>query len=189
MIVRRPAVIALVGVCAACLLMVIATAFASGGGTQVAFEGDPFVVTPTQLKSGLSKAGLKVRYVKGAAGPATEVAGVAHLQDHLIGFEFQLFPASDEATVRYVGRLQAPDFGWPKNIYHGMKFKTWVRGVLGNVAFAEYERSPLRKHFTPAEARRSQLTYQSLRRRVDDALFRSFPENDPYVHATAVKPE
>jgi hypothetical protein len=108
---------------------------------------------------------------------------------HRIGFEYQVFPSGDQATVTYLGRLQTSDFGWPKPRL-GIVLEPKVRGVVGNVAFAEYEWRNQRddRHYTRKAALRSQLALQHMHRALDDALFNSFPSKDPYANALSATP-
>jgi hypothetical protein len=104
-----------------------------------------------------------------------------------IGFEFRLYPSSDQATVRGLGKMRSTDFGWPKE-HRGFIYEPQVRGVLANVAFAEYEWFDLHTHRSRVAALKSQRAEQRLMRALDDALFGSFPRKDPYVHAVLPTP-
>jgi hypothetical protein len=159
-----------------------ALAFASS--RQVAFEGDPHHVSAGRLRDELKQGGVRVRYVK----PVPAVVGVASVAPARgIGFEYQVFPSSDETTVAQVGKLKEADFGWPK-AKPGVVFEPVVRGVLGNVAYAIYERHFLAEKGTRKEAMRLQLATQRVLKTLDDALFESFPDRDPYANALPPTP-
>lgn len=162
-------------------LAVVALAFARSG--KVASEADPHHVPANRLRTELNRGGIQIRYVKPAHEPVPAVVGVASLAPAKgVGFEYQVFPDSDEATVAHLGKLKETDFGWPKAKL-GVVFEPVVRGVLGNVAYAIYERHFLAAQGTRKEAMRIQLATQRVLRTLDDALFESFPKGDPYANA------
>ncbi len=161
---------------------------AVAGSHRVATGGDPHSVSAQRLKSELAGTGLAIHYLQPAGEPVPSVTGVAHDGKALLGFEFQLYPSSDEATVSDVGKLRAKDLGWPRK-YDGFLLHRLVRGVLGNVAFAEYKQGVIESHYTVAEAHEVQLAHQHIVRALDNALFGSFPSNDPYAHALLAAPE
>lgn len=149
---------------------------------RVASGGDPHRVTASRLRAELAAKGIEARFVQ-APGPVLALAGVAHMGEaEPVGFEFRLYPSSDQATARGLGKMRSTDFGWPKEQL-GFIYESRVRGVLGNVAFAEYEWFDLDTHRSRSAALKSQLAEQRLLRALDDALFGSFPTNDPYAHA------
>ncbi|HEX4463960.1 MAG TPA: hypothetical protein VH042_04890 [Solirubrobacterales bacterium] len=144
-------------------------------------------MTSSRLRDELAAKGIEARFVQ-APGPVPAVAGVAKMGNaEPVGFEFRLYADSDQATVRGLGRMHSTDFGWPKEQL-GVIYQPRVRGVLGNVAFAEYEWHKLNTHGGRAAALRSQLAKQRLLRALDDALFGSFPTKDPYAHAVLPEP-
>jgi hypothetical protein len=189
---RGRTLVASVAVVAALCLAGVGVAVALGGGAPaVASGGDPNVVTTTQLKEGLAKIGAKIRYVD-AREPVPALVGLASKEPTVpIGFEYQVFPSSDQATVAHLGKLSAQTFGWRKPT-SGIIFEPLVRGVLGNVAYAVYEDNEhdrhRRPHETAAEAHRFQLAAQAIRRGLDDALFDAFPADDPYANALSPTP-
>jgi hypothetical protein len=163
-----------------------ALAFASS--RQVAFEGDPHHVSAGRLRDELKQGGVRVRYLKPVHEPVPSVVGVASVAPARgIGFEYQVFPSSDETTVAQLGKLKEADFGWPK-AKPGVVFEPVVRGVLGNIAYAIYERHFLTEKGTRKEAMRLQLATQRVLRTLDDALFESFPDRDPYANALSPTP-
>jgi hypothetical protein len=170
------------------LIMVgVAAAVALALDGRVASGGDPYRVTAGRLRDELAAKGVEARFVS-APGTVPALAGVAKLGDaEPVGFEFRLYPGSDEATVAGLGRMRSTDFGWPREQL-GFIYEPRIRGVLGNVAFAEYEWFDLHTHLSRAAALRSQLAEQRLLRALDDALFGSFPAGDPYAHAQLAAP-
>jgi hypothetical protein len=155
---------------------------------QVATGADPHRVTAQSLRDELQRTGLAVRFTDPKGLPVPSVTGVARHGSAVVGFEFQLFPSSDVATVRQVGLLDAEDFGWPRRD-RSFFLDRWVRGVIANVAFAEYEQNVIEgPQQTFAEAHEAQLAEQRVQRALDDALFHSFPEDDPYAHALLRRP-
>lgn len=154
---------------------------------RVASGGDPYRVTAGRLRGELAAMGIKARFVH-ARGPVPALAGVADMGGaEPVGFEFRLYPSSDQTTVRDLGTMRSTDFGWPKEQL-GFIYEPRIRGVLGNVAFAEYEWFDLNTHRSRAAALRSQLAEQRLLRALDDALFGSFPAKDLYAHAVLPEP-
>jgi hypothetical protein len=112
----------------------------------------------------LKQGGVRVRYVKPVHEPVPAVVGVASVAPARgIGFEYQVFPSSDETTVAQLGKLKEADFGWPK-AKPGVVFEPVVRGVLGNIAYAIYERHFLAEKGTRKEAMRLQLATQRVLR-------------------------
>jgi len=169
---RRRLVVAAVAVVS--MGAVLAVVLAVTGSSQVA-DGDPHRVTVGQLRDRLERSGLQIRTIREPTRSIPTIVGVASAGHAAIGFEFQVFPASDVATVRKLGRLRSTDFGWPPARFNPL-YRTWIRGVLGNVAYAQYEIET-----------DGQLLAESARRRIvqmlDDALFSSFSPDDPYAHA------
>lgn len=162
-------------------------AFAMAGDQRVATGGDPYRVTASKLRDELVARGVEARFVPAPGGVET-LAGVAKMPGaEPAGFEFRLYPSSDQATVRGLGRMRSTDFGWPREQLHFV-FESRIRGVLGNVAFAEYEWFDLNTHRSRVAAIESQLAEQRLLRAIDDALFASYPASDPYVHALSSSP-
>lgn len=132
-------------------------------------------VSTKQLRSELEQA--KVSIQPGSDTSASTVSGVASQGRAAIGFEFRVYPSSDEATVRGLGNLSLGDLGYPSP--NGVTVKKVIRGVLGNVAYAQYrvERDwkTERAYLEENESRREVI------RELDDALFRSFPPDNPYA--------
>ncbi|HZO05580.1 MAG TPA: hypothetical protein VFB52_04275 [Solirubrobacterales bacterium] len=174
----------------ACLAAVVACLFVVGSvaaAEKVAIEGDPHVVSEQSLKDELMKTGVAIQFHTVESGEVPSVVGVARDGGAVVGFEFQLYPSSDEATAWDLGELPAAAFGWPPK-YKDFLLKVEVRGVLGNVAFAEYERGVLESQSTVKEVNERQRSKQRVARALDDALFGLFPSSDPYVHALATVP-
>jgi hypothetical protein len=150
---------------------------ATGDTTRVSSGGDPHHVTLRELRDRLERSGVAIRPARHPAPSRSTIAGVASAGRAMIGFEFQVFSSSDVATIRGLGRLRPPDFGWPPTRFDPL-YRTWIRGVLSNVAYAQYEIETDR-----------QLGAEPARRRIiralDDALIGAFPADDPYVHAMA----
>lgn len=173
----------------AAVVCIAVAAAALAGGDRVATGGDPYRVKAERLRSELAKTGLRIRYIHPHGEPTRTVAGVAEFGwAGPIGFEFQLYPSSDQATVRGVGKLRLADFGGPAKIIFEPKV---IRGVLGNVAFAEYEiPDPGEEESAPSRkiGLHRQLQVQRLNRSLDDALFNSFPAADPYANALSTTP-
>ena len=151
-------------------------------GDAAVTGGDPYLVSAERLRSELAGSGAKIRFVAPRGGSIPSVVGVARDGGAVIGFEFQLYPSSDAATVAAAGELRAARFGWPHR-YRGFRLKVEVRGVLGNVVYAEYERGAVERDSTVREVRRRQLAHQRIMRALDDALFASFPADDPFAVA------
>jgi hypothetical protein len=161
---------------------------ALAGSARVATAGDRHVVTAERLRSELRKANIEIRYTHPMSEPTAAVVGAARAAPAgAIGFEYQLFSSSALATIRYAGKLRPKDFGWPRSKL-GVVFEPIVRGVLGNVAYAIYERHFLRQEGTREEATEVQLSVQRTVRAMDDALFKSFPPRDPYANALSTGP-
>ncbi|HZO05581.1 MAG TPA: hypothetical protein VFB52_04280 [Solirubrobacterales bacterium] len=144
--------------------------------------GDPYLVSAERLRSELAGSGAKIRFAASRGGAIPSVVGVARDGGAVIGFEFQLYPSSDVATVAAAGELRAARFGWPRR-YRGFLLKVEVRGVLGNVVYTEYERGAVESHSTVREVNRRQRARQRIMRALDDALFASYPEDDPFAVA------
>ncbi len=154
--------------------------------TVVAAHGDPHTITEQRLMHELAASGLRVRYIESHRA-VSAVAGVARAGTAKLGFEFQLFPRSDEATVGGVGRLRPADFGWPKA--GGLfGFERQIRGVLANVAYAQYEEFPVEGHETRNAYLRKEADRRRIVRGLDDALFASLPSRDPYAHSIRISP-
>ena len=179
-VVRR--LVCLAGV-VACLVVVGSVAAAE----KVAVGGDPYVVSEQRLKDELIATGVAIQFHTVEFGEVPSVVGVASDGGAAIGFEFQIYPSSDEATAWDLGELPAAAFGWPPK-YKDFLLQVEVRGVLGNVAFAEYERGAVESASTAKEVNERQRSEQRVVRALDDALFGSFPPADPYVHALANEP-
>lgn len=154
---------------------------------RVSTGGDPYEVSAKRLRHELEATGIAIRFIPQKTIRLVEsVVGVGRVGRAEIGFEFRLYPSSDRASVRQMGRLKARQFDWrdPRRI-SGMDVK--LRGVLANVAYAQY--SPI------SEVRESTQAYLQLdaqHRRVlralDDALFGSFPRSDPYAYPLSATP-
>ncbi len=156
-------------------------------GVRVASGGDPYRVSAAHLRHELTTSGIEIRFTHPRGEPVPAVTGVGSSGRASIGFEFQLYPSSDQASVRDLGRLRAPDFGWRRP--HGLlAFEGWIRGVLGNVAYAQYEESLLESHETQSAFLRKEAAEMRVLRALDNALFRSFPARDPYAQALSPKP-
>jgi hypothetical protein len=143
---------------------------------RVATGGDPYLVTPDRLQQELAAAGVQIEYARPARSRST-VSGVASLGHASVGFEFQIFPGSDGATVRGLGKLGLRHFDWrrPRGLFDLRKS---IRGVLANVAYAQYELELLEAHDPPGTYLRRDRQRRRLRRALDDALFNAFPSND-----------
>jgi hypothetical protein len=177
----------IVALATAVVLVSLLAAFALGADGRVASGGDPYLVTAGRLRDELAAKGIEARFVR-APGTVPALAGVATMAGaEPVGFEFRLYSSSDQATVRGLGRMRSTDFGWPEE-HRGVIYEPQVRGVLGNVAFAEYEWFNLHTHRNRAAALKAQLAEQRLMRALDDALFGSFPGQDPYAHAVLPAP-
>ena len=114
-------------------------ALALASSQQVASGGDSYRVTPQRLRSELTKTGIELTFLHPPSEPTTAVVGVVgSAPGERIGFEYQLYQSSEEATVEGLGKLPPATFGWPKPSL-GEAFEPIVRGVLGNVAYAIYE--------------------------------------------------
>lgn len=178
---------------AAAIALLTATAATIGrasefGNSQVATSGDPYAVTPKRLKRELREDGIDVRFIHTKrVAHAKSVAGVGSLGRAGIGFEFQLYPSSDQASVRRLGQLSRRRFGRiGQRPISGIDVK--LRGVLANVAYAQYQpywegNSESRRAFLRFDAQ-----YRRVLRALDDALFASFPRDDPYAHALSAVP-
>lgn len=164
-------------------------AMAVARSDRVASGGDPYKVSSQRLRRELALTGVKIRYLYPRSEPAHAVVGIARQGPAVIGFEFQLFPSSDEATVFDLGKLRAVDFGWPRQ-YRGVLLEHRTRGVLANVAFEEYEKLVLESHDRSSHnaAMADQLAAQRVHRALDNALFNSFPARDPYARALSATP-
>jgi hypothetical protein len=192
---RKRTLVALAAVVAAAAVAVavLVVAVASGGGKpDVATGGDPNTVSTAQLEAGLAKIGVKIQYVD-ASEPVPAVVGLASVSPASpVGFEYQVFPSSDQATVADLGKLPPHTFGWKKP-RASFYYEPTIRGVLGNVAYAIYE-DPEEVDVEPsakmlsAGVRGYQLAAQKVSRGLDDALFDAFPANDPYVNALSPTP-
>lgn len=177
------------GLLLALALLVVAATAALGSIARVASDGDPYRVSVHRLRSELAATGLDIRYIHPAREKGVAVTGVANYgAGGPIGFEYQIFPGSDVATVRQLGNLKAADFGWKEKIPIVFT-EHQIRGVLGNVAFAEYEDARTSEpRVSRQRGLRIQLQRQRTTRALDDALFRSFPPSDPYAHAESSSP-
>lgn len=127
-------------------------------------------VSEAELRRSLEASGLTIEWRKARAGDGAEavLAGVASDRGRdAVGFEFVI--ASDEhADVERLGRVKLRNVDEPE-----------VRGVLGNVAYANY---PLRdRRGETVEAARTIY-------RLDDALFRVFPPDDAIAYPVRAKP-
>jgi hypothetical protein len=149
----------------------------AGEPMQVSTGGDPHRVTVQRLRMELGRSGLEIRPLRPSARAPHVVSGVAYNGPVEVGFEFQVFRSSSEATIRRLGRLRPRDFGWerpPATLY-----RTWVRGVLANVAYGQYE---LERSRLPGGYLRNDAARRRILRALDDALFRAFRPDDPYAH-------
>lgn len=167
----------------AVIVMAALVAVAVGDTHRSASDGDPYRVTPLRLIRELDKAqGVDVRFTKPSGEPVRTIAGVGSSGGVAIAFEFQLYPTSDEATVEQLGRLKPRDFGWT-----GGRWVEWeprLRGVLANVAYAQYERRHIyvENHETVSEYLHDDASRRRVQRALDDALFDVFPASDSFAH-------
>lgn len=173
---RRPAGSRLLLPALACVLASAAAAMA-GGSDRASTGGDPHRVTVQRLQAELGRSGLAIRPVRPSLRTPRVVSGVASDGAVEVGFEFHVFRSSDEATVRRLGRPRPRDFGWTTR--PGVTpVRTRIRGVLANVAYAQYE---LEGRRLPGGHVRNDAARRRLIRGLDDALFRAFPPDDPYA--------
>jgi hypothetical protein len=89
-------------------------------------------------EAGAPETGIEIRFIQPTHEPVRTVAGVGGSGRSSIAFEFQLFPTSEQAKVEDLGNLKPREFGWSA----APLFVDWeprIRGVLANVAYAEYE--------------------------------------------------
>lgn len=145
----------------------------------VAVGGDAYVVDPDQLRTELRRTGLEINYSEPLGNETSAVIGTASKGGVEVGFEFRLYPTSDSATIAGLGRLGPNVFGWrPSPLYSER-----IRGVLANVAYAQYEHTPVGSERSVARYLKRSAALRHVQRSLDDALFGAFPEDDPYAHA------
>jgi hypothetical protein len=172
------------------VLAVAATgALAVASSQQVASGGDSYSITAQRLRSKLTNTGIELTFLHPPNEPTTAVVGVAgSAPGEQIGFEYQLYPSSDEAKVANLGKLPPRVFGWRKPS-HNQIFEPIVRGVLGNVAYAIYELWSIERRKAPRlEALERHWNPQRTLRALDNALFESFPSGDPYANPLSATP-
>jgi hypothetical protein len=173
---RKSAPVALVALLGAVLLPGCGSSSDRRTGARERY--DPYVLTAGKLRRHLSQTGIHIRFVP---APKGTLRGVASVGPEFIGFEYELFPSARMATTHGLRRVKARDFGWSERP-QGASERVRIRGVLSNVAFAEYEKLPPPSH----RPRRSHFPdlrdEQTLLRTLDNALFSSFPPDDAYVH-------
>jgi hypothetical protein len=172
------------------ILAVAATgALALASSQQVASGGDTYSVTAPRLRSELTKTGIELTFLHPPNEPTTAVVGAAgSAPGERIGFEYQLYGGSGEATVENLGKLPPNVFGWHKPGPNEI-FEPIVRGVLGNVAYAIYELGFIERQKSPRlEALERHWNPQRTLRALDNALFTSFPSRDPYANPLSVTP-
>lgn len=141
--------------------------------------------TAANLRRQLDRTGLTITYRTGRTGDGVVavVAGVVHVHGGRFGFEFDLTKGRPP-TDADVGRA-----GFPVSWYDNGAVRSPVqpppryadpniRGVLGNVAYANY--------FYGGDYPRGPLAVA--RNKIDDALFASFPPDDAEAHAIVSKP-
>jgi hypothetical protein len=164
-------------------------ALALADSQQVASGGDSYSVTAQRLRSELTNTGIELTFLHPPHEPTTAVVGVAgSAPGERIGFEYQLYGSSDEATVENLGKLPPNVFGWRKP-GHNQIFEPIVRGVLGNVAYAIYELGFIERPKDPRlEALERHWNPQRTLRALDNALFESFPPGDPYANPLSANP-
>lgn len=161
----------------------------SSSSNSTASQGryDPYVLTAGRLRNYLNQTDIHIRFssVQGEAVPT--LRGVASVGPELVGFEYQLFPSVRAASTRNLRKVQAEDFGWRERPGRASE-RPWIRGILSNVAFAEYEKLPL----PPRRPRRSHfpdlVDRQRMFRELDNALFSAFPAHDAYVRPRLKSP-
>jgi hypothetical protein len=143
-------------------------------------------VTATQLRRNLARSGLTISWRRGRLGDGVTgvVAGVASRGGReRVGFEFVL-AAGDRAEGGLLGRAGFPtDYAVPDNPcprspcrFAGPRWFPERRGVLGNVEYGVYH--------DETRDDGDALTVNAL----DDALFASFPPDDPRAFPVLSKP-
>lgn len=146
-------------------------------------------ITAAQLRASLARSGLQVDPRRSRRHkPDTEVVGgVAH-GEHGARVEFEFVVANGRrAGTDELGTLDIPfrSDGVNRNQPLGVHTPSGdlvtpdVRGVLGNVAYAVY-------YFGIREA--PPAATQDIVRRLDDALFQTFPPTDAEAHAIRRSP-
>jgi hypothetical protein len=159
----------------------------SSGSAASQERYDPYVLTVGRLRNHLSQTGIHIRFssVRGESVPT--LRGVASVGPELVGFEYQLFPSARLASTRNLREVQAEDFGWRERPGLASE-RPWIRGILSNVAFAEYEKLPLPSHRSRRSHFPDLVDRQRILRGLDDALFSAFPAGDAYVHPRLKSP-
>jgi hypothetical protein len=112
---------------------------------------------------------------------------VASVGPELVGFEYQLFPSARAASTRDLRKVRAEDFGWRERPGRASERPT-IRGILSNVAFAEYEKLPRPSRRTRRSHFPDLIDRQRMFRELDNALFSAFPVRDAYVHPRSKSP-
>jgi hypothetical protein len=148
---------------------------------------DPYVLIAGHLRNHLNQTGIHIRFssVRGEAIPT--LRGVASVGPELVGFEYQLFPSARVASTRNLRHVQAEDFGWQERPGRASE-RPRIRGILSNVAFAEYEKLPLPSHRPRRSHFPDLIDRQRVLRGLDNALFSAFPARDAYVHPRLKRP-
>jgi hypothetical protein len=156
----------------------------SSRSEPVAAGGDPYVVHPDRLRAELGQTGLDISYSGQNGKDMPAVIGTASQGDVEVGFEFRVYPTSNSATISGLGRLQPRIFGWNPSPLYSMR----IRGVLANVAYAQYELVSLGAERSVAVYLARSAAHRHVQRSLDNALLRVFPKDDPYVHALESTP-
>jgi hypothetical protein len=170
-------------------MLVVLVLAGAGAATSSRVEsgavgGDPSVVHRDQLREELDRIGLDIEYAAQRQDTAPAIVGTASERGVQLGFEFQIYPTSSSATIAQLGRLAPRVFGWRPSPYYSSQ----IRGVLANVAYAQYERTPVGSERSVALYLERSAALRRIQRSLDDALFGAFPEDDPYAHALDITP-
>jgi hypothetical protein len=173
----------------AVVAIAVTAALAVASSQQVASGGDSYSITAQRLRSELTNTGIELTFLHPPNEPTAAVVGVAgSAPGERIGFEYQLYRSSEEATVENLGKLPPNVFGWRKP-GHNQIFEPIVRGVLGNVAYAIYELEFIERRKAPRlEVLERHWNPERTLRGLDNALFGSFPPGDPYANPLSATP-
>lgn len=168
--------------CAAFTCALVAAMAIAGGGQRVATGVDTYRVTGKHLRKSLRKSSINIHFIQQENEPLPTVSGIGTSGEAELGFEFQIYPSSREATIAALGTLRPRDFGWSV-IGSRERWLRRIRGVLANVAYAQYEVEVERPRETARAYLRREAAHRRVLRALDDALFASFPVDDPYAYA------
>jgi hypothetical protein len=151
-------------------------------------EPAPRGTTAERVRQELDRTGLRIRYREGSTGDGVDavVAGFVPIRGSRgrggVGFEFVLRngerPDSGDLGRAFPLRRD-PDTGAPAELHFGTprQFSPFPRGVVGNVAYANY--------FYGLNPRRDE---ERITARLDDALFAAFPPDDAEAHPILDRP-